>query len=74
MLYDDALVTILPDGANGYGADAGKPIASMAANRLAEIAQNYGVLDTGDPLVNAKIKFVNMYQMIQKELEKKPDP
>lgn len=74
LLYDDALVTILPDGANGYGADAGKPIASMAANRLAEIAQNYGVLDTGDPLVNAKIKFVYMYQMIQKELEKKPDP
>ena len=74
LLYDDALVTILPDGANGYGADAGKPIASMAANRLAEIAQNYGVLDTGDPLVNAKIKFVYMYQMIQQELEKKPDP
>ena len=73
LLYDDALVTILPDGANGYGADAGKPIASMAANRLAEIAQNYGVLESGDPLVNAKIKFVYMYQMIQQELEKKPE-
>ena len=73
-LYEDALVTILPDGTNGYGADAGKPIASMAANRLAEIAQNYGVLDTGDVLVNAKIKFVYMYQMIQQEMEKKPMP
>lgn len=54
MLYDDALVSVLPEG---YGIATGKPIAAMDKLQLANIAQNYGIIAEGDPLVNAKIKF-----------------
>lgn len=71
MLYDDALVSILPDG---YGAAVGKPIASMDQVQLANIAKNYGIIAEGDPLVNAKIKFVYMFQLIEAEAMKEPKP
>lgn len=70
QMYDDALVTVLPEG---YGYDTGKPIAAMDQKHLEEIAKNYAMVDSGNPLVNAKIKFVYMYQLIQKESEKKPE-
>lgn len=70
QMYEDALVTVLPES---YGADSGKPIAAMDELRLAEIAQNYGVINNGDPLVNAQIKFVYMYKLIEQESEKKPE-
>ncbi len=71
MLYDDALVSVVPDG---YGAATGKPIASMDQTQLANIAKNYGIINDGDPLVNAKIKFVYMYQLIEGEAAKQPEP
>ncbi len=67
MLYDDALVSVVPEG---YGAASGKPIAAMDKLQLVNIAQNYGIIADGDPLINAKIKFVYMYQTIEKELAK----
>lgn len=70
QMYDDALVTVLPEG---YGNDTGKSIAAMDQTHLAEIAKNYAMIASGDALVNAKIKFVYMYQMLHKESEKKPE-
>lgn len=67
MLYDDALVSVLPEG---YGTATGKPIAAMDKLQLANIAQNYGIVTDGDPLVNAKIMFVYMYQLLESESEK----
>lgn len=68
-LYEDALVTILPEG---YGAEVGQPIAAMKEERIEEIAKNYAIINNGDPLINAKIKFVYMYQSIEKQLKKQP--
>lgn len=64
MLYDDALVSVLPEG---YGIATGKPIAAMDKLQLANIAQNYGITESGDVLVNAKIRFVYMYQLMENE-------
>lgn len=64
MLYDDALVSVLPEG---YGIATGKPIAAMDKLQLANIAQSYGITESGDVLVNAKIRFVYMYQLMENE-------
>lgn len=69
MLYDDALVSILPDG---YSA-AGKPIAALDSLQLANIAKSYGVSNDGDPIVNAKIKFVYQYKLLESESQKQPE-
>lgn len=71
QLYEDALVTVLPDE---YGSNKGKSIAAMEQQNMADIAKAYGISNSGDVLVNAKIKFVYMYQTIEKELQKKPEP
>lgn len=71
MLYDDALVSVLPEG---YGIATGKPIAAMDKLQLANIAQNYGIIAEGDPLVNAKIKFVYMYQLMENEAKAPEKP
>ena len=70
QLYEDALVAVLPES---YGADAGKAIASLDESRLSEIAKNYGIIESGEPLTNAQIKFVYMYRLIEKEVQKKPE-
>lgn len=68
MLYDDAMVSILPEG---YSA-VGKPIAALDSLQLANIAKSYGISNEGDPIVNAKIKFVYQYQLLANELQKQP--
>ena len=70
QLYEDALVTILPEG---YGEDSGKSIAAMDRSRMESIAKNYAIINTGELLVNAKIKFVYLYQSLQVEKDKKPE-
>ena len=70
MLYDDALVTILPEGYSS----AGKPIAALDSLQLANIAKSYAVNNDGDPVINAKIKFVYQYQLLANESQKQPEP
>ena len=67
QLYEDAVVTVLP---NGYGENSGKPIMAMSENHMSEIAKNYGLINDGEPLINAKIKFVSMYNFFQSMSEK----
>lgn len=60
QLYEDALVTILPEG---YGDDSGKTIAAMDKSRMETIAKNYAIINTGELLVNAKIRcFAGLHQ------------